>query len=147
MKGVYLVTRSLLPLLLKTEGGLKTVLNISSVGALRQRPGASGYQTTKLAVLRFGEFLNAEYGDQGLLSYGAHPGGVMTELAKNMPQETHGMLSDKAELGAETFVWLTGQRREWLAGRYLSVNWDMEEFETMKDRVVEEELLKLKVTA
>ena len=147
LKGTYLVTRAVLPVLLATDGGLKTVLNVSSVGALRQRPGASGYQTAKLAVLRFGEFLNAEYGEQGLLSYGAHPGGVMTELSSAMPKETHGLLNDKAELGAETFVWLTAHRREWLAGRYLSVNWDMEEFEKIKERVVREDLLKVRVVA
>jgi NAD(P)-dependent dehydrogenase (short-subunit alcohol dehydrogenase family) len=146
MNGVYLVTRSCLPLLLNTEGGLKTILNVSSIGALRTRPGASAYQTAKLALLRFGQFLNAEYGSQGLLSYGIHPGGVLTELAKGMPKETHAMLMDTPELGAESIVWLTGQRREWLAGRYISVNWDMQEFEGMREEVEKGDLLKVQVT-
>ena len=41
MLGVYLVTRALLPLLLK--GGMKTILNTSSIGAHLITPGASGY--------------------------------------------------------------------------------------------------------
>ena len=44
---------------------------------------------TKLALLRFSEYLVAEYGEKGLLSFSVHPGGVMTELAKNMPSFTH----------------------------------------------------------
>lgn len=40
VKGVYLCTRALLPLLLKGE--LKTVLNTSSIGANNITPGASG---------------------------------------------------------------------------------------------------------
>lgn len=145
VNGVYLCTRALLPLLLKTSDGLKTILNVSSIGAHRQRPGASAYQTGKLALLRFGEFVNAEYGEEGVLCYGIHPGAVMTELALRMPKHTHSLLEDVPELCADTIVWLTGQRKDWLAGRYVSVNWDMEEFERMREKVVKEDLLKVKV--
>jgi NAD(P)-dependent dehydrogenase (short-subunit alcohol dehydrogenase family) len=40
VKGVYLCSRTLLPLLLK--GGLKTIVNVSSIGANVVMPGASG---------------------------------------------------------------------------------------------------------
>lgn len=87
MRGVYWCTKAFLPLLLK--GGDKTIINLSSIGALVLRPGASGYQTTKNAVLRFTEFINIDYADQGVLAYAIHPGGVMTELAAAMPLEMH----------------------------------------------------------
>lgn len=32
----------------------------------------------------------AEYGEQGVLAWSVHPGGVMTELASKMPKHTHG---------------------------------------------------------
>lgn len=69
----------------------------------------------------------------------------MTDLAKNMSKETHSFLTDTPELGADTIVWLTGVRREWLAGRFIRVNWDMEEFEGMKDEVQSKDLLKVQV--
>jgi len=50
----------------------------------------SAYQTSKLAVLRFSEFMNLEYLDKGVLTLVVHPGGIMTELARNLPAETHG---------------------------------------------------------
>ena len=69
----------------------------------------------------------------------------MTELARNMPKHTHSILTDTPELGGDTAVWLTSERREWLRGRYVSVNWDMEEFAGMKNRVAKEDLLKMKL--
>jgi NAD(P)-dependent dehydrogenase (short-subunit alcohol dehydrogenase family) len=68
-RGVYWVTKDFLPLLLGTPDGLKTVLNVSSIGAHGLRPGHSAYQTTKNALLRFTEFLMAEYFEEGLLAY------------------------------------------------------------------------------
>jgi len=82
-----LVSKAFIPLLLK--GGDKTIVNLSSVGALNLTPGGSAYQTTKFAVLKFTEFLCVDYGEQGLLAYALHPGGILTELAQNMPKATH----------------------------------------------------------
>lgn len=80
IRGVYLVSRAVIPLLLKSEGGDKTIVNVSSCGAHLILPGTSAHQTGKLAVLRLGEFLQAEYGSQGLLAYAIHPGNSPTGI-------------------------------------------------------------------
>lgn len=103
------------------------------------------YQTTKLAVLRFGEFIDVEYRDQGVLCYGFHPGGVATELALNMPKEVHSALVDTPELAADMMVWLTAERREWLAGRYVAVNWDVDELLEKKEMIAKDDLLKVRL--
>lgn len=108
-------------------------------------PGASAYQSNKLALIRLTEFINAEYGNQGLLSIAVHPGGVMTDLAKGMPEAAHHLLSDQPALAADTFVWLTAERRDWLASRYVSCTWDMEELVSMKDKIVKNDLLKVRL--
>ena len=88
------MTRSFLPLLLKGSG--KTILNLTSAGAHFTWPGASAYQTTKFAILRLSEFTNAEYGEQGILAYSLHPGGVATNMFSRMPQDMQtGKISDK----------------------------------------------------
>ncbi|KAI9702237.1 MAG: hypothetical protein M1820_006169 [Bogoriella megaspora] len=144
IKGLYLVTRAVLPMVLKSE--LKTIVNITSAGAHFAWKGASGYQSTKLAVLRLSEFLVADYGDQGLLSYSVHPGGVKTELAGNMPKfARERLLIDEPELPGNTIPWLSSQRREWLAGRYISSCWDMLAFEQKKDEIVKGDLLKVRM--
>jgi NAD(P)-dependent dehydrogenase (short-subunit alcohol dehydrogenase family) len=78
VKGPYLVTRAFLPLLLK--GGLKTIITVSSVGAHLISPSLSAYQPTKLAVLRFMEFVAKEYESQGVVAYSIHPGNVVTPI-------------------------------------------------------------------
>lgn len=74
IRGPYLVTRSLLPLMLK--GGDKQIVNVSSVGAHLTGRGFSCYQTSKLALLRFTEFIVSEYGEQGVLAFSIHPGNI-----------------------------------------------------------------------
>ena len=68
-RGPYLVTRAFLPLLFK--GGDKQIVFVSSVGSFLKSPNQSAYQASKLALLRFAEFLSAEYGDKGV-----HPGNI-----------------------------------------------------------------------
>jgi NAD(P)-dependent dehydrogenase (short-subunit alcohol dehydrogenase family) len=87
VRGVYWVTKTFLPLMLK--GGEKTIVNLSSRGAMGLRNGGSGYQVTKMAVTKFTEFLMVEYGDQGLLAFSVHPCGALTELGTGMPKDFH----------------------------------------------------------
>jgi NAD(P)-dependent dehydrogenase (short-subunit alcohol dehydrogenase family) len=62
VRGMYFVAKAFLPLLLK--GGDKTIVSISSTGALHYHIGGSSYQVSKLALLRLTEYLMADYGDQ-----------------------------------------------------------------------------------
>jgi NAD(P)-dependent dehydrogenase (short-subunit alcohol dehydrogenase family) len=144
--GAYLIVRATVPLLLKKNDGLKTILNVSSIGAHMVNPGLSAYQPTKFALIRFSEFINAEYGEQGILSLAVHPGGVPTELSSGLPAAVaKQVLIDQPALAADTFVWLTAERRDWLASRYISSTWDMEELVGMKDKIVKKDLLKIRL--
>ncbi|RYP20748.1 hypothetical protein DL767_009395 [Monosporascus sp. MG133] len=143
IKGTYLVARYVVPLLLKSQ--TKTIINISSGGANVMFPGASGYQTTKFALCRLTEFMDKEYYQQGLIAISLHPGGVKTELAMNMPPERLDVLTDTPELAADTLVWLSRERRDWLSGRFVSVNWDMEELDQKKQDILQRNLLKFRL--
>ncbi|XXH02949.1 hypothetical protein Hte_009339 [Hypoxylon texense] len=142
--GSYLVAKSFLPLLLK--GGDKTIINMSSTGAMHFLTGGSSYQISKFALLRLTEYLMAEYSDQGLLSYSFHPGGVATDLARGLPEQTQAWLKCTPALSGDTIAFLTSQRQEWLAGRYLSAMWDMAEFFDKKEEIIEKDSLKMKMT-
>lgn len=145
IKGQLLVWQAMIPLLLASPTGLKTVVNISSIGAHMASPTASAYQTAKLALIRLTEVLNAEYADRGLVAYCMHPGSVATELAGKMPSVVRQKLVDTPELMADTVVFLTQERREWLRGRYLSCNWDMDDFMAMKEDIIREDKLKIRM--
>lgn len=107
-RGVYWMCRAFVPLLLRTRGGLKTVVNVTSVGALLMSVGVSAYQGSKFALLRFTEFLVTEYGARGLLAFAVHPGNVLTEMGRKLPVEMH-----------ECGFW-----REWAFGVMLMVQSD-----------------------
>lgn len=93
VRGTYLVTRAFLPLML--EGGDKQIVNVCSVGAHVVSPGLSAYQRSKLAQLRFTEFVCAEYGEQGVVAFCIHPGNIPTDIVgglEGVPDDLkHGM--------------------------------------------------------
>ena len=47
------------------------------------------------------------------------------------------------ELAADAIVYLTKEKREWLAGRYVSCTWDMKELMAKKDEVIKADKLKV----
>jgi len=143
LKGIYLTCREFIPLLLKSSE--KTIVNVSSIGSLSLSPKDSAYQTSKIALNRFTELLLVEYGEQGLLSYVIHPGGVMTDLASQLPKEMHKFLGDTPDLAGSTLVWLTKEKRDWLAGRYVSSNWDMEELVARQQEIIDGDKLKVRL--
>lgn len=143
VKGVYLMSRSFLPLVLKSEE--KTMIMLSSVSAHSSIPGGSAYESTKFSILKLNDYLMGEYGSQGLLAYAISPGGVMTDMANAFPAQYHHFLTDTPQLVANTLVFLTKERREWLACRYVDSRWDMEQLLAKQDVIVEEDLLKVKM--
>ena len=167
VRGPYLSTRAFLPLLLK--GDHKQIINTCSVGAFATMQGASAYQSGKLALLRFTEFTNAEYGDKGVLAYAIHPGAILTEIFDPMgglPEEFkprkskpfHGAcgfkerlanslveFQDTPELAADTVVFLASEKPDWLAGRYISCTWDMPQLMSKKDQIVKGDKLKVRM--
>ncbi|PVH74279.1 NAD(P)-binding protein [Cadophora sp. DSE1049] len=145
IRGTYRMTKALLPLLLSTSDGLKTIVNLSSVAAHNLRPDSSAYGMTKFAVLRFTEFLCQENEENGLVAFCVHPGAIMTKLAEAMPKETHAGLSDKPALAGDTITFLAEGRRQWLNARYVSAQWDMEEFLGKKDDIVAGDKLKMRM--
>ncbi|KAM7190378.1 C-factor [Rhypophila sp. PSN 637] len=153
VSGTYLCARYFIPLLLNSS--LKTFIGLSSIGALNINPCMSGYQVAKMGVTRLVEFIDQEYWRQGVIAVSIHPGGVDTELARTLPEEFHSFLVDTPQLAGDWMVWFaeqckpengTGERKgEWLAGRFVFVNWDVEELQLMKEDVVEKNLLKFRM--
>ena len=96
-------------------------------------------------MLRFTEFINAEYGDKGVLAYTLHPGAIPTDMSYSMPSDMLHVLVDTPELASHTILWLIKERREWLAGRYLSCQWDVEELLARKQEIVDGDKLKVRM--
>ncbi|KAI9702179.1 MAG: hypothetical protein M1820_006261 [Bogoriella megaspora] len=155
LRGTFNITRCFLPMLLDTftnNNGLNTLVNLTSIAAHNIRPGASGYGTSKLAILRWTETLQEEYREKGLLALAVHPGAVMSKLAEGLPRESWASLKDSPELAGDTMVWLTAgekgdgrEKRVWLGGRYVSVCWDMGMLMERREEIVREGKLRVRL--
>jgi NAD(P)-dependent dehydrogenase (short-subunit alcohol dehydrogenase family) len=148
VRGAYHVARFTLPHLIQSakhraaegrSGG--HLLLLSSIGAQLLMPGASDYQTSKHALNRLCEFVQVDHGEDGIKCFAVHPGGVSTELGRNMPQAMHAYLVDAPELAAGFTVWLCSGKADWAKGRYLSANWDVSELTTRKEDILRNDLL------
>lgn len=114
---------------------------LSSIGAQLLMPGASDYQTSKHAINRLCEFVQSDHDADGIKCFAIHPGGVATELGKNMPEGMHEYLVDSPDLAASFAVWLCSGNADWAKGRYLSATWDVTELTALKDKILEQDLL------
>ncbi|KAH7094834.1 hypothetical protein FB567DRAFT_14834 [Paraphoma chrysanthemicola] len=146
MHGLINMARSFLPTLLSSHANsnaLCTMINVASSGALSVRAGSSSYRTSKLAVLRWTETMQLEYGEKGLLTYCVNPGAIKTKITEGTPEVVRNKLPDRPDVAGDTIVWLAAERREWLGGRYVSCPWDMEELMSREAEIVEGDKLKL----
>lgn len=148
VRGLFNMARVFLPMQLSTRtktDGLCTMINVASSGALSVRPGSGSYRSSKLAVLRWTESLQLEYGDQGLLTFCVNPGAIKTKITEGTPEVVRNALPDSPGIAGDTIAWLAAERKEWLGGRYVSCPWDMEELLKKKDEIIEKDLLKLRM--
>lgn len=121
------------------------MINLASSGALAARPAGGSYRSSKLAILRWTESLQLEYGDRGLLAFCVNPGAIKTKISEDLPQRMRDAFPDRPDVAGDTIAWLAAERREWLGGRYVSCPWDMEELLEKKDEIVEHDKLKLRM--
>ena len=54
-------------------------------------------------------------------------------------------LNDTPDLVGDTFAFLGSKKRDWLAGRFIAVCWDMPELMAREKEIVEKDALKLRM--
>ena len=99
------------------------MITVSSVGAHIVGPTLSAYQTSKLAVLRFTEFVAKEYAEQGVIAFSVHPGNILTDIVGGgdyMDDKLKAVFTETPVLCGDCLVYLTNERRPWLSGRYIN---------------------------
>ena len=95
--------------------------------------------------MRLTELLNVEYGDKGLVALAVHPGMIATDMSHKMPEDFKSLLVDTPEVAAHALTWLVRERRGWLAGRYISCQWDVDELLAKKQEIIDGNKLKVRM--
>ena len=128
VKGTFLVTRAILPLIVDAGGG--SIVNISSCSAMG---GANliAYSSTKAAILAFTRCLAEDHKQQRVRANAILPGPTLTGMTENLPQElldwcaANGVQSRMAKPAdiAAAIGFLVSDEAETISGTELRVNY------------------------
>ncbi|KAJ8124648.1 hypothetical protein O1611_g8993 [Lasiodiplodia mahajangana] len=129
VKGTYLMCLYFL----KQSGGKGTIITISSGAAGGLVPNMSSYIPSKLAQMKFMEFIHLE--NPGVRVFTLLPGLLKTQM---LPKMYFPFARDDPMLTGGMSLLLCTPRADWLRGGVMSVNWDFEEMEEHKEEILRE---------
>jgi NAD(P)-dependent dehydrogenase (short-subunit alcohol dehydrogenase family) len=118
----------------------KTILDISSMSVYTVFPGQASYAASKGAFTRIMLALHAEVDiidGRPIRVHSFHPGKLLTPGAKGTLDETEikkVIEFDDMSLPQGFAVWLASDEAEFLRGRFLESNWDVDELVALNDR-------------
>jgi NAD(P)-dependent dehydrogenase (short-subunit alcohol dehydrogenase family) len=115
-----------------------TIINVTSYSAINGDAAESAYGLSKLVNLQFSSSLAAEY--PNVVSVSMHPGMVESPMTLDGFRK---FSKDTPELAGGAAVWLSTDKAAFMNGRFLDVNWDVEELEARKEEIVTADKLKL----
>ncbi|EME44037.1 hypothetical protein DOTSEDRAFT_71740 [Dothistroma septosporum NZE10] len=124
----------------------KTVINISSAAAHITLPGQVAYGASKAGFLGIMSAMANEYSPQkdGVRLMSMHPGIILTDLASAVGYGEGDLEWEDEKLPGHFAIWLTGNEAEFLHGRFVWAQWDVDELVQLKKKVEEDQgLLKL----
>ncbi|ORY06381.1 hypothetical protein BCR34DRAFT_34565 [Clohesyomyces aquaticus] len=147
--GSWRIAKAFMPLLKRSTDGPQSLIIVTSLAAhsTDSRLCPIAYNVSKIACNRLVEHVDNDHREKdGVHAYALHPGAVLTPQTQGHTGEAWGpLLSDDPGLAGAFCVWLVKEKREWLSGRYVACNWDVEELEGKRKEIVERDLLKFRM--
>lgn len=132
------------------------LINVTTGAAqLPPIPGSSSYATTKIVGVKLFEYVLAENPHIHVVS--VHPGGVMTDMGhkakaagfESPPDDSSSIPcpfplsanNQVVDLGAQFIVWACSPEAEFLKGRMIWCNWDVDELKAKKAQIEADPML------
>ncbi|KKP05748.1 hypothetical protein THAR02_02122 [Trichoderma harzianum] len=137
--GTAIVTQQFL----RTKPKVQTavVLNVTSMGAHMRFPlaGFSGYNGSKIGQVRIFESIRFEHPEVRFINI--HPGNIQSDgfVRFKSPVPQDGM-TDGVVTG-QFLVWLASEEADFLSGRFVWAEWDIDELKAKKREILEQNLL------
>jgi len=122
-------------------GKQAVVLNVSSMAAHMRFPliGWSGYNSSKTAGARLFENFRFEHPDVRFINI--HPGNIESDgFTKSGASAPPGGMTD-GKLAGQFFAWAATDEAEFLTGRFVWAEWDIDELKAKKDEILDKDLL------
>ncbi|KAF2024132.1 NAD(P)-binding protein [Setomelanomma holmii] len=143
IRGTFLVTHNFLKSLPSPDTPAK-IVTLTTGAAYEIFPGLSAYGLSKLAVFELMTYVAAE--KFNVVAVALHQGIVDTEMTVDVFKR---FALDTPELVGGVGVWLASweQSRDFLSGRFVTANWDVDDLVKMKEQILEWNLLKMNINA
>ncbi|EPS33805.1 hypothetical protein PDE_08767 [Penicillium oxalicum 114-2] len=132
VKGTMTASRVFLPTANADHAAIIALTAAVVFPAARLR-NLSGYITSKLAVIKFVEFLAAE--TPNLFAVALHPGMIDTKVFRGSGADPSKLPMDTADLPGDFMVWLTSAEADFLNGRSVWANWDVDELKAKANEI------------
>ncbi|OBT95618.1 hypothetical protein VE01_05898 [Pseudogymnoascus verrucosus] len=97
-------------------------------------PANSAYAVSKMAAARMMEYLAFE--NPQIRVHIIHPGVIQTEMYKKSSEGGLDFAFDDIELPASFAVWIVSPEAEFLQGKFVWSNWDIEELKAKKEHLL-----------
>ena len=128
LKGVFLVTRAVVPHMIKGGGGV--ILSAASVVGLLGNFGQTNYVASKAGVIGMTRTWARELGRYKIRVNAVAPGFIATEMVKAMPAKVLEAMVARTPLGrpgtpedvANTYFWLASDQASFIHGAVISVD-------------------------
>jgi NAD(P)-dependent dehydrogenase (short-subunit alcohol dehydrogenase family) len=112
----------------------KTLINISSAALQVSTTLRVGYGSSKAAAACVLQHFASEQGTHGTRVFSFHPGCFYTpEVAKQFAKDA--LEWDNIDLPAYFALWLAGPESDFLHGRHMWANWDVDEMIALKEKL------------
>ncbi|KAF1968685.1 NAD(P)-binding protein [Bimuria novae-zelandiae CBS 107.79] len=135
--GTFLTTHSFLAAL--PPSAPARIITLTTGAAYEVFPALSSYGLSKLAAFQLMTYVAAE--NPNVVAVAVHPGIVPTDMLK---ESFAPFAKDTPALVGGVATWAASwEERDWLSGRYVSANWDVEDLLARKEEIVEKGLLKM----
>jgi 3-oxoacyl-[acyl-carrier protein] reductase len=128
MKGVFLVTRAVVPYMIKGGGGV--ILSAASVVGLLGNFGQTNYVASKAGVIGMTRTWARELGKHKIRVNAVAPGFIATDMVRSMPPKILEAMIARTPLGragtpedvANTYFWLASDQASFIHGTVISVD-------------------------
>ena len=128
LKGVFLVTRAVVPYMIKGGGGV--ILSAASVVGLLGNFGQTNYVASKAGVIGMTRTWARELGKYKIRVNAVAPGFIATDMVRAMPPKVLEAMVARTPLGragtpedvANTYLWLASDQASFIHGTVISVD-------------------------
>ena len=128
LKGVFLVTRAVVPYMIKAGGGV--ILSAALVVGLLGNFGQTNYVASKAGVIGMTRTWARELGKYKIRVNAVAPGFIATDMVRSMPAKVLEAMVARTPLGragtpedvANTYLWLASDQASFIHGTVISVD-------------------------